>query len=161
MKELNWSRTQQQKEILQGKNNNTPGPSNEKNTYLAINAIFAGIIILVFIYSGFFSPEKNNYPLECIHEKITGQPCPSCGLSRSFSFIMRGDISTAASYNEYGLRVFLFFLFHLVMRLSNIVYILRKPVHLKELTIIDSSIAIITFILAFRQFFVYYLQLLF
>lgn len=161
MKELNWSRTQQQKEILQGKNKNTPGPSNEKNTYLAINAIFAGIIILVFIYSGFFCPEKNDYPLECIHEKITGQPCPSCGLSRSFSFIMRGDISTAASYNEYGLRVFLFFLFQLVMRLSNIVYILRKPVHLKELTIIDSSIAIITFILAFRQFFVYYLKLLF
>ncbi len=74
---------------------------------------------------------------------------------------MRGDISTAASYNKYGLRVFLFFLFHLVMRLSNIVYIIRKPVHLKELTIIDSSIAIITFILAFGQFFVYYLQLLF
>ena len=158
---MNWSRTQQQKEILQGKNKNTTGPSNEKNTYLAINAIFAGIIILVFIYSGFFCPEKNNYPLECIHEKITGQPCPSCGLSRSFSFIMRGDISTAASYNKYGLRVFLFFLFHLVMRLSNIVYIIRKPVHLKELTIIDSSIAIITFILAFGQFFVYYLQLLF
>lgn len=136
------------------------GFQNQRQTYLAINAIFAGIIILVFIYSGFFRPEKNNFPVECIHEKITGEPCPSCGLSRSFSYIIRGDLSTAASYNEYGLRVFLFFLFHLVMRISNIVYILREPVYLRELTIIDPVIAIITFILAFRQFFVYYFQIL-
>lgn len=136
------------------------GFQNQRQTYLAINAIFAGIIILVFIYSGFFHPEKNNYPVECIHEKITGEPCPSCGLSRSFSYIIRGDLSTAASYNVYGLRVFLFFLFQLVMRVSNIVYILRKPVYLRELTIIDPVIAIITFILAFRQFFVYYFQIL-
>jgi len=158
---LNWKRKELKKKIQQGKNNTTPGPSNEKNTYLVINVIFAGIIILVFIYSGFFCPEKNDYPIECIHERITGEPCPSCGLSRSFSYIIRGDISKAASYNEYGLRVFLFFLFQLVMRLSNIVYILRKPIHIRELTIVDSAIAIITFILAFRQFFVYYLQLLF
>ena len=135
MKKLNWKRKELKRKTLQRRNNHTPGLKNEKNTYLVINIIFAGIIILVFIYSGFFCPEKNDYPLVCIHERITGEPCPSCGLSRSFSYIIRGDISTAASYNEYGLRVFLFFLFQLVMRLSNIVYILRKPSFIRELTI--------------------------
>jgi len=92
---------------------------------------------------------------------ITGEPCPSCGLSRSFSYIIRGDIAAAEMQNVYGMRVFLFFLFQLVMRLSNIVYLLRKPIYLKELTLADSLIAIITFMLAFRQFFFYYLEMLF
>jgi len=133
--------------------------SGNRNAYQLINLIFAGIIILIFIYSGFFSPGENNYPVKCIHEQIIGQPCPSCGLSRSFSSIMRGDISTAEMYNKYGMRIFLFFLFHLVMRLSNIVYLLRKPSQINKLIVIDSSLAIITFALAFRQFFTFYFKL--
>lgn len=125
------------------------------NSYLIINAVLAGIIILIFLYSAFFSPGDNQYPVKCIHEQLSGQSCPSCGLSRSFSSIMRGDLQAAEAYNEYGMRVFLFFLFHLVMRLSNIVYLLGKPMHIKNLVIIDSTIAILSFILAFRQFFVF------
>jgi len=133
--------------------------SGNSNAYLVINVVFAGIIILIFIYSGFFSPGENNYPVKCIHEQVSGQPCPSCGLSRSFSSIIRGDFSTAEMYNKYGMRIFLFFLFHLVMRLSNIVYLLRKPLHVRRLMLTDSSLAIITFLLAFRQFFVFYFKL--
>ncbi|MGM0666063.1 MAG: DUF2752 domain-containing protein [Bacteroidota bacterium] len=125
------------------------------NSYLVINAVLAGIIILIFLYSAFFSPGDNQYPVKCIHEQLSGQSCPSCGLSRSFSSIMRGDLQAAEEYNVYGMRVFLFFLFHLVMRLSNIVYLLGKPMHIKNLVIIDSTIAILSFILAFRQFFVF------
>ncbi len=130
-------------------------------SYLFINAVFAGIIILVFIYSAFFSPEKNDYPVQCIHEKVSGEPCPSCGLSRSFSYIIQGDLESAAMANRYGMRIFLFFLFHLVMRLSNIVIIMRRKIYIKHLVIADSSIAIITFILAFGQFFSYYLKIFF
>lgn len=131
------------------------------NSYMVINAVFAGIIILIFIYSGFFCPAEKNYPVQCIHEQITGQACPSCGLSRSFSYIIRGDFTSARMHNEYGMRIFLFFLFHLVMRLSNIVYLLRKPLQIRKLIILDSSLAVISFILAFRQFFVYYVDILF
>ncbi|MDT8401445.1 MAG: DUF2752 domain-containing protein [Bacteroidales bacterium] len=131
------------------------------NSYMVVNAVFAGIIILIFIYSGFFCPAENNYPVKCIHEQITGQACPSCGLSRSFSYIIRGDFASAEMHNEYGMRIFLFFLFHLVMRLSNIVYLSRKPLQVRKLIILDSSLAIISFILAFRQFFVYYFDILF
>lgn len=126
------------------------------NSYLIINAVLAALIILIFAYSAFFKPGDEQYPVKCIHEQLTGQSCPSCGLSRSFSSIMRGDLQAAEEYNVYGIRVFLFFLFHLVMRLSNIVYLLRKPVNIKNLVLIDTALAIISFILAFRQFFVFY-----
>ncbi len=53
--------------------------------YITINFILAGVILLIFIYSGFFSPDKDNYPVVCIHERLTGEQCASCGLSHSFS----------------------------------------------------------------------------
>ncbi|HEN20669.1 MAG TPA: DUF2752 domain-containing protein [Desulfobacteraceae bacterium] len=159
---MNWKKKKQQKRRTPpARRNNSTGPADNRDTCLAINIIFAAVILFVFVYSGLFRPEKNNYPLECVHEMITGEPCPSCGLSRSFSYIIRGDIAAAEMQNVYGMRVFLFFLFQLVMRLSNIVYLLRKPIYLKELTLADSLIAIITFMLAFRQFFFYYLEMLF
>ncbi|HCC70918.1 MAG TPA: hypothetical protein DEQ09_07200 [Bacteroidales bacterium] len=74
---------------------------------------------------------------------------------------MRGDLDKAEMFNEYGLRIFLFFLFQLVMRISNIIYTIRKPLSLRSIIMIDSSIAIITFILAFGQFFIYYLKNIF
>src|SRR5512138_317248 len=67
--------------------------------YLKINIVFAGVIMLVIAYSGIFSPDKNNYPVVCLHEKLTGIPCFSCGLSHSFSLIVRGRIAEAHQWN--------------------------------------------------------------
>jgi len=142
-------------------NERAPKPAVDKKTYLVINVIFAGIIVAILLYSGIFNPENNNYPVQCIHEKITGEPCPSCGLSRSFSYILRADLKTAMEFNKYGLRVFLFFSFHLVMRVSNILYISLKGRNIRQLIILDSVVAGFTFIIAFGQFFIYYLKLFF
>ncbi len=81
--------------ILYKKGNNTEKSLKQnllKEPYLIINILLAGVIILVMIYSGIFSPDKDDYPVTCIHEKLTGQPCVSCGLSHSFSLIVRGRI---------------------------------------------------------------------
>ena len=86
--------------------------------YLILNIFFAGVVILIIVYSGIFSPDQNNYPVVCIHEKITGEPCFSCGLSHSFSLIVRGRISEAYQWNIYGMRVFLFFISQLVLRIG-------------------------------------------
>lgn len=116
---------------------------------------------MVIAYSGFFSPEKDNYPVPCVHEQITGKPCPSCGLSHSFSYIVRGDLESAISWNRYGIRVFLFFLFQLFMRVSNIIVLrFRKP-DINRLVLMDVILAIITFILGFSQFISYNLRLIF
>ena len=95
--------------------------------YLVINLIFAGIILLVFIYSGLFSPEKENYPVVCIHEKLTGEPCASCGLSHSFSLIIRGKISEAYEWNIYGPRIFIFFAAQLLMRILFSIFYIKYP----------------------------------
>ena len=78
--------------------------------YIAVNISLAVVIVLIMAYSAFFSPEKDNYPVVCMHEKLTGESCISCGLSHSFSLIVRGRFSESFDLNPYGFRVFLFFL---------------------------------------------------
>jgi hypothetical protein len=93
-------------------------PAAARRAYLAVNVIFAGVILLIMGYSGFYSPDENNYPVVCVHEKITGEPCPSCGLSHAFSLIIRGRVDEALQLNSASLRVFLFFVLQLIMRIA-------------------------------------------
>lgn len=120
--------------------------------YLLINLILTGIILLVFAYSGFFSPEKNNYPVECIHEKLTGEPCVSCGLSHSFSLILRGRIAEAYEWNIYGVRVFIFFASQLIMRILFSIFYLSNPGTGKQLITYDIFVSAMLFIVCFLPF---------
>jgi hypothetical protein len=128
-------------------------------SYKLINYIFAGIIVMIFTYSGIFSPQANNYPVSCIHEQITGLSCPSCGMSHSFSYIIRGDIKEAVDWNIYGPRVFLFFLFQLIMRISILVLLKRKPQLIRTVSLYDISISILSVGLGFWQFAEYYIKM--
>jgi len=128
-------------------------------SYKIINYIFAGIIVIVFAYSGIFSPRENNYPVSCVHEQLTGLSCPSCGMSHSFSYLIRGDIKKAAEWNIYGPRVFLFFLFQLVLRISNIVALTRKPGMIRIISLSDISLSVLSVGLGFWQFIEYYIKM--
>lgn len=129
-----------------------------KENYIKINIILAGVILLIFVYSGFFSPEKNNYPVVCIHEKLTGEPCVSCGLSHSFSLILRGRIREAGEWNPYGFRIFLFFALQLVMRgVFSVVWIRNSGIR-KEVVIYDIAASLIIFLIAFLPFIRYILH---
>jgi hypothetical protein len=127
-------------------------PRNEP--YLIINIFFAGVIMLIFAYSGFFSPEKDNFPVACIHEKLTGQPCISCGLSHSFSLIVRGRVGEAYHWNRYGMRIFLFFAVQLVLRVVFSIFYLKSPDIRKKLIITDCIGSGIMFLIAFWPFIV-------
>jgi hypothetical protein len=121
--------------------------------YLLINIILTGVILLIFFaYSGFFSPSKDNYPVVCIHEKLTGEPCISCGLSHSFSLILRGKISEAYDWNIYGLRVFIFFASQLVIRIVFSIFYLKYPDTSKQLIIYDIAISAMLFLVSFLPF---------
>lgn len=124
-----------------------------REPYLKINLIFAGVVLLVIAYSGIFSPDRNNYPVVCMHEKITGLPCFSCGLSHSFSLIVRGRISEAYEWNRYGMRVFLFFASQLLMRVIFSHYWLSDKSHRRQLVLYDIIVSAIIFALAFYPFF--------
>ena len=126
--------------------------------YLIINIVFAGIIFLIMLYSGIFSPEKDNYPVSCIHKELTGESCVSCGLSHSFSLILRGRITEAYHWNVYGMRVFLFFASQLFLRIIFSVFYTKNIETRKQLIILDIIGSTILFLLAFQQFFVYILK---
>lgn len=122
--------------------------------YLIINIFFAGVILLTILYSGVFSPDKNNYPVVCIHEKLTGEPCISCGLSHSFSLILRGRLGEAYQWNIYGMRVFLFFVLQLVIRVVYSIFYLTFPATRKQLIITDSVGTGLIFIISFWPYLV-------
>ena len=122
--------------------------------YLIINIIFAGVILLIFLYSGFFSPDKDSYPVVCIHEKLTGEPCVSCGLSHSFSLIVRGRIEEAYKWNHYGMRIFLFFALQLLMRAAFSIFYLKYADTRKQLILVDCIGSGIIFLVAFWPFIV-------
>lgn len=120
--------------------------------YLSVNFALAGVLFFVFFYSAFFSPEKDNYPVVCIHEKLTGEPCASCGLSHSFSLILKGKISEAYKWNSNGLRVFIFFAGQLIMRIVFSVLYLKHPETVTQLIVYDTVASLTIFLIAFIPF---------
>ena len=120
--------------------------------YLIINIFFTGVIALIIAYSGFFSPDRGNYPVACLHEILTGEPCFSCGLSHSFSLILRGRIDEAYLWNTYGMRVFLFFITQLMLRIVFSKYYLRHINTRKQLVIVDCIGSGLVFLISFWPF---------
>jgi len=120
--------------------------------YLIINIVFAGVIGLIMLYFGIFSPEKDNYPIVCVHERLTGEPCVSCGLSHSISLILRGRIDEAYQWNIYGMRVFLFFIAQLLIRIFFSFYYSSRPDSRKQLILLDIAGSGLMFIVVFWPF---------
>ena len=141
---LLYGRKNSSEKILKARIRNEP--------YLIINIILAGVIVLIFAYSGFFSPVKDNYPVVCLHEKLTGEPCVSCGLSHSFSLIIRGQVKEAYQWNRYGMQIFLFFVTQIVLRVAFSIFYLKYTDTRKQLIIIDCIGSGIIFFVAFWPF---------
>lgn len=119
--------------------------------YNRINLILAGIIILIFVYSGIFSPQTDNHPVPCFHEILTGKPCPTCGISHSFSEIIRGNFKEAKEWNRNGIPIFLFFFIQLIMRVGITILNQKKIVSGKTILYIDVVFSLLLFIVCFRR----------
>jgi hypothetical protein len=120
--------------------------------YLLINSVFIGLILLIMGYAAVYSPGSNNYPVVCIHEKLTGLPCASCGLSHSFSLILRGRLMEAYEWNIYGTRIFLFFLSQLLIRIIFSINYIKVPSNRRPLIIFDISGSALLFFISFYPF---------
>ncbi len=120
--------------------------------YFLINILLAGVILLIMGYSFFYSPDEENYPVPCVHEIITGEPCPSCGLSHAFSLIVRGRIDEALQWNSQSMRVFLFFALQLVMRIALGTRMLVTDRALRQIAITDAAVSSAMALLAFFPF---------
>jgi hypothetical protein len=122
---------------------------NSKN-YLLLNFIFAGIILAIFFYSAWFSPGSNAYPIKCIHQELLGGPCPTCGLSRGFSALVRGEFALAKQIQSNSLSIFAFFFIQLFLRGLCIVLIKKNAFPLKAISNTDLVISILSFFFFFR-----------
>jgi len=131
-----------------------PGVIIKNEPYLILNIVLTGVIFMIMLYSGIFSPEKDNYPVVCIHEKLTGESCASCGLSHSFSLILRGRIDEAYLWNKNGMRVFIFFGSQFFMRIFFSLFYIKNPDSRRQLILLDIIGSILIFLIAFMPFIV-------
>mgnify|MGYP002395032380 CR=1 FL=1 len=127
-------------------------PSRTARPYLILNLILAGVILLIMGYSLFYSPDKDEFPVACIHEKLTGEPCPSCGLSHAFSLIVRGRVDEALEWNSHSLRVFIFFALQLVMRSGLALTAMMVKRNLRVVAVTDAAVSGVMALTAFWPF---------
>ena len=118
--------------------------------YYIVNLSLAGIIMMVFIYSGLFSAKEDNHPIPSFYEKITGEPAPSSGLSRAFSEIVRGNLDAARGYNSDSLLIFSFFLIQFMQRIFVTLLLYKQIPRIQYLFTADLAISILLFLFCFK-----------
>ena len=119
--------------------------------YHVLNVSFAGMILLIFLYSGIFSARKDNHPIPSYYEVLSGKTSPTSGLSRSFSEILRGNLQEAREWNINGIPIFLFFLVQLFMRISISWLLFKTNVKLNFLVLADSVISVLLFLWSYKN----------
>jgi len=122
----------------------------ENKPYLIVNIVLAGLIGLIFLYSGLFSAEKGNQPVPSFYEETTRQAAPSSGMSRAFSEIIRGNLESARQYNPDSPLIFAFFLIQGIQRLSLSIILFRSGTRQKYLLYADAFVSGITFLYCFH-----------
>ena len=127
-----------------------PDPSGRP--YFILNVILTGVILTIMGYSFFYSPDEEKYPVPCVHQAITGEPCPSCGLSHAFSLIVRGRIDEALQWNSQSIRVFLFFVVQFFMRIGLGAWTIMTARGLKQITVADATVSSAMTLVAFYPF---------
>lgn len=110
------------------------------------------------MYSFAFKTEK--YPIPALLNQSTGLIPPSRGLSKSFSEIVRGNISAAKLINPHSLQIFAFFLIQLVMRVAGFAAakIIGSPFPVKGIAV-DVCISLALFVFCFAPLISYTFRL--
>jgi hypothetical protein len=130
-------------------------------SYQAINILTGSLIIFVLLYSAFHSVDDMDHPVECVHVAVYGEECSTCGLSRSFSMMARGNISSATEYNRNGPLLFAFFGSQLFLRAlaGGLIFVAgrqRSFLPLPVLARTDAAVSVILFLVCFRFLLVFW-----
>ena len=127
-------------------------------SYQMIN-IFAGIIIIgVIAWTALFDSYSENM-VECVYLVNLGEECSTCGITRSFSEMIKGDFYTASLYNRSGPLVFIFFVSQFVLRIVVtliLINIRQGKKRFSALAYSDSTISLLLFLLCFRHLLIFW-----
>jgi hypothetical protein len=125
----------------------------DRYLYRLLNRIFLVIPVLVVLYALLFSPQKQRHPIPSGSLLFSDKSTISTGLSRSFSAAVRLDFESAESYNPFGIRIFLFFLIQLLMRLLALILVMHVPNQvLRGMFWSDAIISVTLFLISFWPF---------
>jgi hypothetical protein len=69
---------------------------------LAICVVVVGLALLMTPSSAEISLFGWDVPILCTFRRLTGWPCPGCGLTRSFVFLAHGQLADAFRMNVFG-----------------------------------------------------------
>ena len=120
-----------------------------RESYQVLHVVFAGIILMICIYSGIFPPSKGGHPIPSQYTHIEGEATASTGMSRAFSSIVRLNFEQARAYNAHSLEVFGFFFVQFWMRVAFfLLYIRYKG---KSVVVADIFISVSLFLWCFKD----------
>ncbi|RLD34897.1 MAG: hypothetical protein DRI73_03280 [Bacteroidetes bacterium] len=119
--------------------------------YIILNLSFSGIILLIFLYAGIFSAQKDDHPVPSVYEEILYKKSPTSGLSHSFSEIIRGNFPSAKAWNKNGIPIFTFFLIQFLLRIISSYLIVSGKIQVRNLVWADSLISISLFLICFKN----------
>jgi len=120
-----------------------------RESYQILHLIMAGIIVMIFIYSGIFSPQHGGYPIPSQYELTQDGATASTGMSRAFSSIVRLDFEQARAYNENSPEVFGFFFVQFWMRV--LFFLLYARFHHKRVIAADIGLSLVLFLWCFKD----------
>ena len=128
--------------------------------YQMVNLTAGMIIIAVIAYSALFG-QQGDYPVVCAHITVLEVECSTCGLSRSFSEMIRGDFHSASLYNRNGPLLFLFFVSQLVLRAVAAFILIyfgqgKKVTPFNTLFYSDTAVSVLLFLICFRHLLVFW-----
>lgn len=88
--------------------------------FLVCFFILIGALLLTPTESGTFRVQLGRFtlPQTCIFKNLTGLPCPGCGLTRSMSSAMHGDVIMSFTYHRLGLLTLFYIFLQFVFRLG-------------------------------------------
>jgi len=92
---------------------------NSSHSYQQINVAAVVILAAGLAFSYLLPVLKQagiNPPSTCVSITLFGIPCPLCGLTRAFGFLMRGDVSQAVSLNILSVPAFCLAVIELLFR---------------------------------------------
>lgn len=123
--------------------------------YVKINICLAIFLTGMLVYFVSFQPDSDVHHVPCIHEIRTGQPCPTCGLSRSFSAIIRFDAHQATQWNPFSPHLFLFFFLQWILRIAFMLSAHLLKQYEKRIAFTDILLSTCMFLAAFSPLILY------
>ncbi|TKG96573.1 DUF2752 domain-containing protein [Puteibacter caeruleilacunae] len=75
--------------------------------------VYAGIIVsfLLMIFYPLLISKGDELEISCMFKSLTGYPCPTCGMSRSFKLFVFGDFQESIKYSLITIPLYIFYFY--------------------------------------------------